>query len=196
MEGFHRQKGGSMSGLCYTKSRLVITGLLCSREIAGVTIRQMTSLIFIRWFAIVVVQSLSCVLLFMIPWTAACQASLSFTVSQNLLKLMSIESVMLSNHLILCHPLLLLPSIFPNIRVFFNELVLCIKWLKYSGSSSIHPVNIQAWFPRGLTGSISLLSKALWRVFSSTAIWNHQFFGAQPSLWTNFHIYTWLLEKP
>ena len=130
MEDFHRQKGGSMSRLCYTKSRLVITGLLCSREIAGVTIRQMTSL-FIRWFAIVVVQSLSCVLLFMIPWTAACQASLSFIVSQNLLKLISIELVMLSNHLILCHPLLLLPSIFPNIRVFFNESVVCIRWPKY-----------------------------------------------------------------
>ena len=103
MEAFYRQKGVRMSRLCYTESRLVITGLLCFREIAGVTIRQMTSLMFIRWFPIVVVQSLSCVLLFMIPWTATCQASLSFIVSRNLLKLMSIESVMLSNHLILCH---------------------------------------------------------------------------------------------
>ena len=67
----------------------------------------------------------------MTPWTAACQASTSFTISQSLLKLMSIESVMPSNHLILCHPLLLLPSIFPSIRVFSNELALCIRWPKY-----------------------------------------------------------------
>ena len=80
---------------------------------------------------IVIVQSLSNVQLFATPWTAACQASLSFTISQSLLKLMSIESVMPSNHLILCCPLLLLPSIFPSIRVFSNESVLPIKWPKY-----------------------------------------------------------------
>ena len=80
---------------------------------------------------VVVVQSLNCVQLFLTPWTAACQASLSFTISQSLLKLMSIESVMPSNHLILSHPLLLLPSIFPSIRVFFNELVLHIRWPYY-----------------------------------------------------------------
>ena len=87
------------------------------------------------------VQSLSCVQLFTNPWTAARQASLSFTNSQ-MLKLMSIESVMPSNHLILCHPLLLLPSIFPNIRVFSNESVLHIRWPKYwSFSFSISPSN-------------------------------------------------------
>ena len=76
------------------------------------------------------------------PWPAACQASLSFTISQSLLSLMSIESVMLSNHLILCHPLLLLPSIFPSIRVFSNESVLCIRWPKYWNLSfSISPSN-------------------------------------------------------
>ena len=80
---------------------------------------------------VVVVQSLSHVWLFPAPWTAACQASLSFTISQSLLKFMSIESVMLSNHLILCHPLLLLPSLFPRIRVFSNEPVLRIWWPKY-----------------------------------------------------------------
>ena len=79
----------------------------------------------------VVVQLLSCVQLFVNPWTAAHQASLSFTISQSLLKLMSIESVMPSNHLILCHPLLLLPSVFPGSRVFSNESALCIRWLKY-----------------------------------------------------------------
>ena len=76
------------------------------------------------------------------PWTAACQVSLSITNSQSLLKLMSIESVMPSNHLILCHPFLLLPSIFPSIRVFSNESVLCIKWPKYwSFSFNISPSN-------------------------------------------------------
>ena len=77
------------------------------------------------------VQLLSRVKLFVTPWTAACKASLSVANSQSLLKLMSIESVMPSNHLILCHPLLLLPSIFPSIRVFSNESVLCIRWPKY-----------------------------------------------------------------
>ena len=81
--------------------------------------------------ATVVVQSLSHIQLLMIPWTAACQASLSFTISWNLLKLLYIESAIPSNHLILCYSLFLLPSIFPSIRVFSNELTLCIKWPKY-----------------------------------------------------------------
>ena len=88
------------------------------------------------------VQSLSHVWLFATPWTAARQASLSFTISQSLLKLMSIDSVMPSNHLILCHPLLLPPSIFPRIRVFSNESALRIRWPKYwSFSFSISPSN-------------------------------------------------------
>ena len=88
------------------------------------------------------VQLLSCVRLFATPWTAACQASLSITNSQNLLKLMSIASVMLFNHLILCHLLLLPPSIFPSIRVFSNESVLRIRWSKYwSFSFNISPSN-------------------------------------------------------
>ena len=86
------------------------------------------------------VQSLSCVQLFATPWTAACQASLSITNSWGLLKLMSIESVMPSNHLILCHPLLLPPSVFPSSRIFSNESVLQIRWPKYrSFSFSISP---------------------------------------------------------
>ena len=86
---------------------------------------------------------------------------LSITNSRSLLKLMSIKSVMPSNHLILCHPLLLLPSIFPSVRIFSNESVLCISWSKYwSFSFSISlPMNIQDWFPSGLTGWISLQSK-------------------------------------
>ena len=91
---------------------------------------------------VVVIQSLSRVWIFKTPWTAARQASLSFTISQSLLKLMSIESVMPSNHLILCCPLLLLPSIFPSIRFFSNESALCITWPKYwSFSLSISPSN-------------------------------------------------------
>ena len=110
-----------------------------------------------HWFSSV--QSFSRVQLFATPWTAAHQASLSITSSQSLLKLKSVESVMPSNHLILCHPLLLPPSIFPSIRVFSNESVLHIKWSKYwSFSFSISPsneLNIQDWFPLGLTGLIS-----------------------------------------
>ena len=94
------------------------------------------------FYSFVIIQSLSCVQLFATPWTAARQASLSFTNSQSLLKLMSIESVMPSNHLILCHPLLLLPSIFPSIRVFPNESTRRIRWPKYwSFSFSIGPCN-------------------------------------------------------
>ena len=90
----------------------------------------------------VVVQSPSHVQLFVTPWTAAHQASLSFTIAQSLLKLMSIESVMPSNHLVLYCPLLLLPSIFPSISIFSNELALCIRWPKYwNFSFSISPSN-------------------------------------------------------
>ena len=144
-----------------------------------------------------VVHSLSHVWLFATPWTSACQASLSFTISQSLLKLMSIESVMPSNHLILCCPLLLLPSIFPSISVFSSELGLRIRWPKYwsFSFSLILPMNIQDWFPLGLTGLISLQSKGLSRVFSSTTAQKHQFFGTQLSLWSNSHIHTWLLEN-
>ena len=92
--------------------------------------------------AVVTFQLLSCVQLFVTPWAAAYQASLSYTVSRSLLKLMSIESMMPSNHLILCHPHFLLPSVFPSIRVFYNELALHVNWPKYwSFSFSISPSN-------------------------------------------------------
>ena len=113
--------------------------------------------------------------LFATQWTAARQAFLSFTISQSLLKLMSMESVMPSNHLILCCPLPLLPSIFPNFRVFSSESALPIRWPNIGVSASVLPVNIQGWFPLRLTGLISLLSKGLLRVFSSTTVWKHQF---------------------
>ena len=116
------------------------------------------------------VQSLSCVWLFVTPWTTACQASLSITNSWSLPKPMSIESVMPSKHLILCHPLLLSPSIFQSIRVFSNESVFRIRWpnIGASSSASVFLMNIQDWFPLGWTGWISLQSKGLSRVFSSS----------------------------
>ena len=109
------------------------------------------------------VQSLSWGWLFVTPWTAVCQACLSFTISQSLLKLMSIMSVMPYNRLILCHPLLLPPSIFPNIRVFSNESALRIRWPKYwSFSFSTSPSNkCQDWFPLGIIGLTSLQSKGI-----------------------------------
>ena len=148
------------------------------------------------------VQSLSQVQLFETAWTAARQASLSITNCWNLLKLMSIELVMPFNHLILCCPLLLLPSIFPSIRVFSNESVLHIRWPKYWSFifSTVLPMNIQDWFHLWWTGLISSQSKGLSRVFSNTTVSNttvqkHQFFDAQLSLESNAHIHTWLLEK-
>ena len=118
------------------------------------------------------------------PWIAACQASLSITNSQSLPKLTSIELVMPSNHLILSHPLLFLPSIFPSIRVFSNESALRIRWPKYwSFSFSISPSNEHHdWSALGWTGWISLQSKGLSRVFYNTTVQKHQFFGAQLSL--------------
>ena len=149
------------------------------------------------WCLFSSVQSFSCVRLFATPWTAACQASLSVTNSWSLLKLMSIESVMSSNHLILCCPLLLLPLIFPSIRVFSNGSVLCIRWPKYcSFSFNISPSNEHSGLiSLGLTGLI-LQSKELSRVFSNTTVQKHQFFSGQLSSWSSSHIHIWLLEKP
>ena len=130
------------------------------------------------------VQSIRRVPLFATPQTAACQASLSITNSGSLLKLMSIESVMPSNHFILICPFLLPPSIFPSIRVFSSESVLHIRWSKYwSFSFSISPSNEYSGlisFRRA--GWIFLQSKGLSRVFSNTTVQKHQFFWAQLSL--------------
>ena len=143
------------------------------------------------------VQLLSPVPLFVTPWTAAHQASLSITNSQSLLQLMSIESVTPSKHLILCHPFLLLPSIFSSIMVFPKKSTLRICWPKHWSFSSalVFPMNIQDWFPLGLTGLISLQSKGLSRVFSNTTFQKHRFFAVHHSLWASSHIHTWLLEK-
>ena len=136
------------------------------------------------------VQLLSHVPFFATPWIAARKTSLSITNSQSLLKLMSIELVMPSNHLILCHPLLL-PS-FPASGSFpMNQLFASgDQSFGASASTSVLPMNTQDWFPLGLTGWI-LQSKGLSRVFSNTTVQKHQFFGAQLSLWSNSHIHIW-----
>ena len=126
------------------------------------------------------VQSLSHVRFFAALWTPACHASLSITNPQSLLKLMSIESVMPSNYLILCCPLLLLPSIFPSIFGYFPMSQFFTSGdqsIGVSVSVSILPMNIQDWFPLGWTGWISLKSKGLSRVFSNTTVQKHQFFS-------------------
>ena len=146
---------------------------------------------------VVALQLPSHVWLFATPWTAARQASLSFTLSQSLLKLISIELVLPSNHLILCCPLLL-PSSVPALESFLMSWLFASggQSIRASASASVFPMNIQDWFPLGLTGLFSLQSKGLSRVFANTTVWKHQFSGSQPSLWSNSHICTWLLEKP
>ena len=149
------------------------------------------------WNNLSSVQSLSPVWLFVTSWTAACQASLSIANLRNLLKLMSIESMMSSNHLILVIPfsscLQSFPASgsFPMSRFFESG----GQSIGVSASASVLPMNIQDWFPLGLTGWISLQSKRLSRVFFNTTVQKHQFFGIQLSLKPNSHIYTWLLEK-
>ena len=127
------------------------------------------------------VQSLSRVWLFVTPWTAAGQASLSITNSRSLLKLMSIELVMPSNHLILCCSLLLPPSIFPSTRVFSNESALHIRWPKYwNFSFNISPYNEYSGLISFRMDWLDLLAvKGLSRVFSNTTVQKHQFFSAQ-----------------
>ena len=133
---------------------------------------------------VIVVQSLNHVRPFANPRTIACQSSLSFTIPRSLLKFMYIVSMIPSNHLILCHPCLLLSLILPSIWVFFSESALCIRWPKYwSFSFNISPSNEHP----GLISSrmdcwISLQSKGLSRVFSNTTVQKHQFFSTQLSL--------------
>ena len=142
----------------------------------------------------IVVKSLSRVGLFVTPWTAAHQASLSFAISLSLLKLMSIESVMPSNHLILCSHLLPLSSFptsgsFPMSQLFASG----GQSIEVSASTSAPPMNTQDSPPLERTSWISLLSKGLSRVFSNTTVQKRQFISAQLSLLSNSHIHTWLL---
>ena len=128
-------------------------------------------------------------------WTAVCQASLSFTISWSLFKLMFIELVIPPNHLILCHPLL------PCVQSFSASGSFLMNWLFTSGgqsvgaSASVFPMYLQGLHHLGLTTLISLPSEGLSRVFSSTTTRKHQIFSAQPSLSSNSHVHTWLLEK-
>ena len=132
------------------------------------------------------------------PWTIAHQAHLSFTISQSLLKLMSLSWW--------CHPTISssaslfssCPKSFPASGSFPMSRLFTSggQSIGASASTSVLPMNIQGWFPLGLTGLISLLSRGLSTVLSSTTIWKHQFFGTQPSLWSNSHIHTWLPERP
>ena len=142
-------------------------------------------------------QSLSLVWLF-VTWTVAYQASLSFTLSQSLPKLLSTESMMPSNHLILCHPLFLLPSILPSIRVFSSELAPCIRWpwseLQLQPQSfqlifTVISIRID-WF------DLLAVQGTLKNLLQKTTVGRHQFFSTQPSLWSSSHICTWLLEEP
>ena len=143
-------------------------------------------------------QSLSCVQLFATPWTTASQASLSITSSLSLLKPMSIESVMPSNHLIFVIPFSSGHQSFPASGSFqMNQL---FTWggqsIGVSASTSVLPMNTQDWSPLGRIGWISLQSKGLSRVYSNTTVQKHQFFGAQISSQSNSHIHTWPQEKP
>ena len=147
--------------------------------------------LYLQWFSSVQfssVQSLSHVWLFVTPWTAAHQASLSITNTRSPPKPMSIESVMPSNHFILCHPVLLLPLIFPSIGVFSSESALCIRWPKYwSFSFNINPSNEPPELISFRTDWLDLLAvqgtlkSLLSRVFSNTTVQKHQFFGALTS---------------
>ena len=160
---------------CFMASRIVLQVGFSKKQI----LRQTS------FFSFVVAQSLSRVWLFGIPWTAAHEASLSFTNSWNLFKLMSIESVMLSNRLILCHPPLLPPSVFLSIRVFANESALRIRWpnTEVSASPSVPPMNIQSWFPLGLTSLISLQSKGYvyiyWLVYTEKILYSVSWEGLE-----------------
>ena len=139
---------------------------------------------------------------FATPRTAACQAPLFCTISWSLLKFVSIESVMLLNHLILCRPgspLVFNLSQHQGLFQWVSSLHQVAKVVKLHiqhPSHSVLSMNIQGWVPLGLTGLISIQSKGLSGVFSSTTVWKHQFFGTQPCFWYNPHSWTWLLEKP
>ena len=131
-------------------------------------------------------------------WTATHQASQSFTIFQSSLKDKSTELVMSTNHFTFVTHFSSCPQSFPASASFLMSRLFTSgdQRTGTSASASVLPMNIQGWFPLGLTSLISLLSKGLTRVFSSTTIWKHQFFGAQPSLRSTCHIHTWLLEKP
>ena len=144
------------------------------------------------------VQLLSRVQLFATPWIAAHQVSLSITNSRSLPKLISIESVMPSSHLILCRPFSSCPQSLPASGSF--PMSQFFTWggpsIGVSALASVLPMNTQDWYPLGWTGWTSLQSKGLWTVFSNTTVQKHQFFGTQLCSQSNSHNHTWPLEKP
>ena len=163
-----------------------LSHILVNFTYSHLCLKIVTSSTILFWWTVVVAQSLSCVQLYVTPWTAAHQAPLFSTISWHLDKLMSIESVMLSNHLILCHPLLLLPSIFPCIRVFSNESSLRIRWPKY-WSHSIRPSNKYSGLISFRVDWFHLLAvqgtlKNLVNILSTALEWHHPF-GLNSSAW-------------
>ena len=146
---------------------------------------------------VVAAQSLSHVWLFATPWTAEHQTSLSFTISESLLKLTSIELVMPSNHLILCYPLLLCLQSFPASGSFLRSQIFTSggQSIGVSASASVSPMTMQGWFPLGLTGLIFFWSKALSRIFFNTTVKSINS-SVLSLLYGPTHIHTWLLKKP
>ena len=149
-------------------------------------------------FFVVIVQSPSRAWLLATLWAAACQASLSFTISWSSLKLTSVEWVMPSSYLIFCCPFFSCPQSFPASESF----PMCPVFISGGQSigalatASVPPMSIQDWLTLWWTGLSSLLSKGLARVFSNTTIKKHQFFNSQPSSWSDSYMSTWPLEKP
>ena len=147
-------------------------------------------------FGVFAGQLLNCVWLFAVPWTAAYQVlPLSPGVCSNSC---SLSQWCYLTVLMLCHPLLLLPLIFPSIRVFSSKLTLHIRCAKYWSFcfSTVIPMNIQGWFPFGLTGLISLLSKELSRVFFNTTVWKHPILQRSAFFMVQLSHHTWILETP
>ena len=181
--------------------RLTISGGIfdCHNECTRVTGQKSEMLLsMVAWTGFSSVQSLSRVQLFVTSWITACQASLCIINFQSLHKLMSIESVMPSSHLILCCPLHLLPPIPPSIRIFSNQSTLRKRWPKYwSFSFRISPYNEHPGLISFRMDWLDLLqAKGCSRIFSNTTVQKHQFFSAQLSSQSNSHIHTWQLEKP
>ena len=170
---------------------------LCVRSFLAYCLSIFKNSLYIR-NVVFVVQSISHVQLFVTTWITAHQAPLSSTNSWSLPSFLSVESVMLSDHLILCHPLVLLPwNLSQHQGLFQWKTTDHIRWLKYwSFSFSISPSNeYSGLISFRMDCLISLQSQGLSKVFCSTTFQKHQFFGSQPYLWSNFHVRTWLSEK-
>ena len=154
-------------------------------------------IILVENYSVVVVQLLSHVRLFATPWTAAHQISLSFTISRSLFKFVSSQWC----HLTISSSVIPFSSCLQSFPASGSFLMSQLfesggQSIGASTSASVLPMSIQDWFPLGVTGLISLQSKGVSRVFSKTTVQKHQFFSAQPPLWSTSHIHTWLLEKP